>query len=261
MPTYEELMEKYTNAQIEIENLKLEVQNLTKIIFGSRREKIYKPTDYEGNGQISLFDDKSENTTDEEIIKEVEENVEEITVYRKKKSKTKKAGVKRSFLKDIEIEVKHIKLPVDENGKILAVCPICGEELKEIGKKLIRQEIKFIPATIKIIEYVEYRYKCTDCGTEGSKNENSVFVKSDVPKPILNHSFASPSLVAEVMYQKYFSGMPLYRQEQMWSDRGLVLPRSMMANWLIKVSEYYLEPLWELMLKVLKKNCEVLHRR
>ena len=41
---------------------------------------------------------------------------------------------------------------------------------------------------------------------------------------------------AEVIYQKYCMGAPLCRQEKMWDDLGLVLPRNMMANWCIKIS-------------------------
>ena len=68
-------------------------------------------------------------------------------------------------------------------------------------------------------------------------------------------------LNSEVFYQKYYLGVPFYRQEKMWDDKGLVLPRNMMANWSIKINEYYLDPLWKLMLKKLKSDCELLHRR
>lgn len=68
-----------------------------------------------------------------------------------------------------------------------------------------------------------------------------------------------PSLASEVIYQKYYMGAPLYRQEKMWDDLGLVLPRNMMANWCIKLSEYYLEPLYNLMLKKIKESSNVLH--
>ena len=54
-------------------------------------------------------------------------------------------------------------------------------------------------------------------------------------------------------------GVPLYRQEKVWDDRGLVLPRNMMANWNIKITQYYLEGLYNLMLEKLKKDCELLH--
>lgn len=54
-------------------------------------------------------------------------------------------------------------------------------------------------------------------------------------------------------------GVPLYRQEKYWDDKGLILPRNMMANWCIKMSEYYFEPLYNLMLKKMKEQSEVLH--
>ncbi len=54
-------------------------------------------------------------------------------------------------------------------------------------------------------------------------------------------------------------GVPLYRQEKVWDDRGLILPRNMMANWCIKLSQYYLEPIYELMLNKLKEESELLH--
>ena len=48
--------------------------------------------------------------------------------------------------------------------------------------------------------------------------------------------YMAPSLATEVIYQKYCMGAPLCRQEKMWYDLGLVLPRNMMANWCIKIS-------------------------
>lgn len=58
---------------------------------------------------------------------------------------------------------------------------------------------------------------------------------------------------------KYCMGTPLYRQEKMWDDLGLVLPRNMMANWCIKISQYYLEPLYRLMLDKIKENSSLIH--
>ena len=40
---------------------------------------------------------------------------------------------------------------------------------------------------------------------------------------------------------------------------GLVIPRNMMANWLIKIQQYYLEQLWKMMLNQIKENCELIH--
>ena len=59
----------------------------------------------------------------------------------------------------------------------------------------------------------------------------------------MNHSLASPSSVAHVMYQKYVQGVPLYRQEKDWERMGISLSRATMANWVIRCSEDFFEPI------------------
>ena len=246
-----ELEQKNQNLELENENLKLENNSLKRIIFGSKREKTPKNSEGQIEEQCSLFDTPEE--IESNVQEQINEKVEEITVYKKKKSKTKKAGIKRSALKDIVIERKEYIM--EEN----AVCPECEGNLKNVGKKVVRQEIEYEPARLKIKEYIKYVYKCEKCGTEGSKKASSTFLETEVPKPILTHSFASPSLATEVIYQKYYLGVPLYRQEKMWDDKGLVLPRNMMANWNIKISEYYFSHIYNLMHKKIKEESELLH--
>ena len=247
----EEAIRKIEVLELENENLKLENNSLKRIIYGSKREKTPKINEEQIEEQCSLFDTPEEIEND--VQEQINEKVEEITVYKKKKSKTKKAGIKRSALKDVEIERK--EYIIEEN----AVCPECKGNLKNVGKKVVRQEIEYEPPKIKIKEYIKYVYKCEKCGTEGSKKTSSTFIETAVPKPILTHSFASPSLATEVIYQKYYLGVPLYRQEKMWDDKGLVLPRNMMANWVIKISEYYMKHLYNLMHKQIKEENELNH--
>ena len=247
---YQELMKKYEELQTKYDNAILELNSLKKIVFGSRRETICKTENIESGEQISLFETSTEQIQ-ENIENEIVEETEKIIVKRKKKSK--KAGIKRSALKDIQFEtVEHI---IDENSK----CPNCGDDLNILGKKLIRQEVEYVPAKLRVINFVQVTYKCVSCGTNESDNESPTFVKAKLPNPILTHSFASSSLITEIMYQKYFMGAPLYRQESFWEEKGLILPRNMMANWIIKTSEYYLEPLYNLMIKNLKSKCQLLH--
>lgn len=265
--SYEELLEKYEKTQLELdntklqltdttmkyENTKLELENLKRIVFGTKREYTPKQEQIENSIQCSLFDVQNKEEITEEVKKQIIENVEEITVHKRKNKKEKKAGIKRGNLKDIEIEIEKQELDPAEK------CPVCGSELEEISKKVVRQVINYIPAKIIITQYVQCTYKCKECGTKESENDKSTFVKTQLPKPLLAHSFASPSLAAEVIYQKYYLGVPLYRQEKMWEEKGLVLPRNMMANWNIKINEYYLEPLYKLMFKKLKQGNELAH--
>lgn len=248
----DELTQLVGKLLLTIENMQLQINSMQKMMFGSKRETTPKQENIAEGTQCSLFND-AKGRLDEELEKQIDDNIEELTVYRKKKSKTKQAGIKKGNLKDVELEIQDIDITDDQD------CPICHGELKEVSKKVVRQEIKYIPAKLQIVNYIQHVYKCTKCGGKDSENTGFAFVKSKVPKPLLTHSFASPSLATEVIYQKYYLGVPLYRQEKMWDDKGLVLPRNMMANWNIKITEYYLEPLYELMLKKLKAESELLH--
>ena len=46
-----------------------------------------------------------------------------------------------------------------------------------------------------------------------------------MPRLLLAHSYASASVVTNVLLMKYVDAMPLYRQEQMWKHMGVVLKR------------------------------------
>lgn len=89
------------------------------------------------------------------------------------------------------------------------------------------------------------RFLCKHCGrtfVTTTENPNCHFQKVAVPVPPLSHSLSTPSLIAQVMYQKFMMGFPLARQERDWYRLGLVLPRSDMANWIIRCCQEWLEP-------------------
>ena len=246
----QKLKQEITELKIKVENQQLHINTLNRYIFGSKRENTPKEENLVEGTQCSIFGE----IEDKELKQEVEEKTEEIIVHRKKKNKKIESGIKKSELKNIEKETIIVKLE-DEN----LVCPKCEGDIKKIGTEVVRQEIEFVPAKLKMITYVREVYKCTKCGTKNEENETATIIKTKTPRALLAHSFASSSLATEVIYQKYYMGVPLYRQEKVWDDRGLILPRSMTANWCIKLSEYYFEPLYELMLKKLKEESELLH--
>ena len=248
--TYEELVKELQEKNNEIENLKLHINALNRIIFGSKRESTPKEENTMEGIQTSIFGE----IEDSKLKEQVENKTEEIIVHRKKNAKKVQSGIKKSELKNVEQET--IICELDEENK---KCPECNSELVEIGTETVRQEIQFVPSKLKIVTYVRKVYKCKKCGTEESKKDTPTIMKVKTPRALLPHSFASSTLATDVIYQKYYMGVPLYRQEKVWDDRGLVLPRSMTSNWCIKISEYYLEPLYNLMLKKMKENSELLH--
>ena len=54
-------------------------------------------------------------------------------------------------------------------------------------------------------------------------------VTTKTPPPLMKHSLASPSTVADVMTKKYVDGVPLARQEKIWARQGVELSRATLA--------------------------------
>jgi len=229
-----ELKEK----NILIENLLQAVRRANKKYFGSSSEstKEYK-------SQLSLFE--------EDLAEKINATKNEIAV--KSYTRTpRKPGVREEILKDLPVKVIECDISKDEK------CPKCGKELIPVGKELVRKEVEYIPAKIQVKQYIRNVYKCKNCGTGRSLSLVPTFVKGKVPKPLLNHSIISPSLLAWIMYQKFEMGIPLNRQEKDWLRLGLILPRTNMAHWINRVTDTWLKPVYE---KLREEICasEIIH--
>ena len=89
-----------------------------------------------------------------------------------------------------------------------------------------------------------------------------ILKKAEIPEehryPVLKHSIASASTVAQVLYDKYVMAVPLYRQVQDWERAGLKMNRATLANWVLAVHRDYYAPLWKYMKAELMKS-EVIH--
>ncbi|VQY34195.1 transposase [Streptococcus pneumoniae] len=72
-------------------------------------------------------------------------------------------------------------------------------------------------------------------------------MKSPIPKAPLAHNFGSASIIAHTIHQKFNLKVPNYRQEEDWARMGLPITRKEISNWHIKTSQYYLEPLYNLL--------------
>ena len=80
-------------------------------------------------------------------------------------------------------------------------------------------------------------------GTDGDHQDE--FLRADHPKRLLKRSVATPSLVAAIINGKYTNALPLYRIEQELQTGGLNISRQTMANWLMILSQKYLEAVWK----------------
>ena len=92
------------------------------------------------------------------------------------------------------------------------------------------------------------------------KKGKAVMLKAGTPQPVVPHSYTSPSVLSQVIIDKYVNHMPLYRQESEWKRLGMELSRTTMANWIIIATKEYFIPLvnrmHELMMKESHIHCD-----
>ena len=150
---------------------------------------------------------------------------------------------------DLPVEVIDYELPETEH-----VCEECGGKLHVMSRD-VRRELVIVPAQAKIREHRRAVYSCRCCET---MNDHVPVRRAEMPKPVIAGSFASPEAVAHIMNQKFVMGVPLYRQEQEFQRGDLWLSRQTMSNWLLRVAEDWLEPLYKRFKTELLKH-DVLH--
>ena len=222
------LQEKIKKLEHNVEALTPSVLPAAKKRFGASSEKT---SETEGQYAIWGIDSGDSLTTDNITVINIKEH----------KRPVRKKGDQEKLTAALPRETVECVLNPEET-----LCGICDSELKIIGKKKVRSEMEYIPARLVMKDYVQYVYKCVDCGKNDENPYDSIY-SAPVPAPVLTHSIASPSTVAWIMYQKYTLSVPLYRQERDFRRMGAPLKRDTMANWVIRSSEYWLKPLYEKM--------------
>ena len=224
------LLEKVEQLEHNVDALTQAILHASKQRFGASSEKTPQI-----EGQSSLFGEEFTNNvtlTDSTIIT-IKEHKRPVPVRKK--------GDRDKLTERLPRETVECVLNSEE-----AICDICESEMKIIGKKKVRSEMEYIPAKLVMKDYVQYIYKCMDCGKNDEYPED-VICSAPVPAPVLKHSIASPSIVAWIMYQKYKLSVPLYRQEEYFQRMGAELKRDIMAYWVIRCAEDWLKPLYDRM--------------
>ncbi len=226
--TINTLREQSRQKDEEIERLRQIILNLQRSQFGQRSEKRTYVLD-DGNQQLSLFDTPEKSATPESP-QNPEKGIR-VSGHSRKKKRTLE-----ELCATLPVEERIVDLPDEE--KVNAN----GHALTCIGQEYIRTELVLERAKAKVVKH--YRKVYADRQLEQETGYSEVF-KPVMPPPLLAHSYASASVVTDVLMKKYVDAMPLYRQEQMWKRMGVELKRSTMANWVIQVADLYLRPFWK----------------
>ncbi len=208
-PTYEDLF---------IQNVQLrdELDQLKRLIFGSRNERFISPVSAD---QLTL------DIAIEEKEQPVSSAMQTIQYQRKK------AGKPASE----KVQTGRMALPASLPREQVIIEPT--EDVtgwKNIGPE-ITEELERIPGKLFVRQYLRHKYVNPSTGE---------IVIGELPVRPIDKGIAGPGLLAQIVIDKYVDHLPVYRQVQRFEREGMKLPISTLADW-ISGTCTLLEPLYE----------------
>jgi transposase len=201
-----------SEAQAEIERLRLIVQKLQRLQFGRRAERL------DGDQLELCLED-----LDTDIAR-----AQELLPAALAKEPIVRAEPGRPSLPD-HLQREDVRLDLDAQA-----CPCCGGALHAIGET-VSEMLDWVPARLCVIRIRRPRYGCRACGS---------IHQAPAPERPIAKGLASPGLLAHVLISKYCDHLPLYRQSQIFARQGVELDRSTLANW-VGGAAWWLEPMRE----------------
>lgn len=115
-------------------------------------------------------------------------------------------------------KVKH-DLPVEQQ-----ICTCCNKPLHVIGED-VSEQLEIIPVQYCIIEHIRLKYGCRLCDS---------VVMAPKPAAPLPKAIAGPSLLTDVILNKYQYHLPLYRQSKIMQSSNITISDKTLANWIMK---------------------------
>ena len=189
-----------SEAQAEIERLRLIVQKLQRLQFGRRAERL------DGDQlELGLEDLGADIARAEQLLP--------VALTAKEPEVQDRPG--RPSLPE-HLEREDVSLDFD-----MMACPCCGGALHAIGET-VSEMLDWVPARLRVIRICRPKYGCRGCGS---------IHQAPAPERPIARGLATPGLLAQVLVSKYCDHLPLYRQSQIFARQGVELDRSTLANW------------------------------
>ncbi len=142
---------------------------------------------------------------------------------------------------DLNLDQEITEVVKTTTTKIVRHRPAKKQLTRQEGKRLARREARLKEPELYCANLYEESYKCKHCSQDG----NDKLVTSKAPMALLPHSYFSSSIMAFIAYLKFNLALSFYRQESFVQGLGLPVSAKQMASNIIKVSQTYLEPLYQ----------------
>lgn len=208
------LLEMIDLRDEEITLLHEQIRYLKDRLYGRKSEKdIF----LEDTGQQSLF--ANQEVDADKPGADADKAIEIPAHKRKKKS--------RKLPEHLRREVVVYDLPEEEKQ-------CCGGVMDRIGEE-VSERLVYQPAEMYVKREVRPKYACLVC--EGLETEGGTVKTAPLPPQIIEKSFATPSLLAQILTARFVDALPYYRQEKQFARLGVELSRATMCTWAIKIAD------------------------
>jgi transposase len=226
-PDYKQL---YEQSQLRIVSLEQQLQQLQKMIFGSRQERFIPATH---NDPQLLLDIPAEtiaavSVTNAQKISYVRQG---ITVEARPVGHPGRMKLPESLRREEII----IEPNEDTSG-----CKKMGEEITEV--------LEYQPGELYVKQYRRIKY---------ARPENNGVLIGELPSRPIPKIMAGEGLLAQIVIDKYIDHLPLHRQMQRFERAGVKLPYSTLTDW-VSATCGVITPLFNA-LKAEVLQCEYLH--
>lgn len=155
--------------------------------------------------------------------------------------KAKKTAVRKTLPENLERKIEHV-YPEGYNPEEWDLLD---------GKEPLYTEV-LIKEPAKFYALRTYRHKAI-------RKADHVIVTADCPVKPIAKSYASSSLLADLMVDKYVDHIPFYRQYKQFERSGIKIPEPTILGWFQEVSDLLMPlhfRLWELMKKTDYLQCD-----
>lgn len=219
-----------TGLQQRMQQLEHYVEQLLRSRYGPRSERI-------DPNQLQLFEPPAEQPSEESPLTEA--TSDDVVVV---KEHRRRGGGRNKLPDHLPRETVEHDLPEAQKS-----CPGCGQLRQRIGCETSEQ-LEFVPAVLKVIEHVRWKYACRTC-------KEYVAVAPPADKP-LEKGLPGPGLLSAIVVSKYADHLPLYRLEDVFARAGVELSRSTLCRWALQTAEL-LEPLYRLLIERVRSSAVI----
>jgi transposase len=191
-------------AESMIAHLKLQNAKLRREKFGPSAERTERRL---AQMELELEDLEADAAEDELAAEAAAAKTTAVVAFERKKP------VRKTFPDNLPRERVVVSAPCS--------CPACGSDrLSKLGRD-VTETLEVIPRSWKVIQTVREKFACRDC---------EKITQPPAPFHGAPRSWAGPSFIAMLLFDKYGQHQPLHRQAERFASEGVPLSFSKLAD-------------------------------